>query len=186
MPSEDKKHLAGNIAGGNPLSIYPEMWKTWKADSILDIGCGDGSSMAVMREILPNAAIHGVDGGHENVRLAREKRFLAFEHDFTTGLWDSPREYAIGWCCEVVEHIEERFINNLAPTFLSCRYLFVTHALPGQGGYHHVNCQLPPYWEKYFESIGFDLLPGKTLKTRWLCPADTYFFRTGLVFERMI
>ena len=31
----------------------------------------------------------------------------------------------------------------------------MTHAVPGQDGYHHVNCQLSNYWIEKVEKLGY-------------------------------
>ena len=35
----------------------------------------------------------------------------------------------------------------------------MTHALPGQGGHHHVNCQPPEYWIEKMARRGYALSP---------------------------
>ena len=37
-------------------------------------------------------------------------------------------------------------IKNFINDFKLCNYVAMTYAPPGQGGYHHVNCQPKEYW----------------------------------------
>ena len=191
LPDEPAKaHLGGNIAGGDLLTQYPEMWRRIAGDlnvtSVLDIGCGDGAAMLEWREILgPGGTIHGVDGWHENVHLAKQSNLDVHEHDFAIGPYTTPRrEYDLGWCCEVLEHLTPVALTHAISVFTACKFLAVTHAMPGQSGHHHVNCQLPRYWIRFFKDIGFICEPNLTLTARWLCPQRSYFFNTGLIFTR--
>ena len=91
-------------------------------------------------------------------------------------------------CCEVVEHIEEQFLDNLLRTLANGRVIAMTHALPGQGGYHHVNCQPSEYWIQKIEAIGYHYLSMETEEVRNLGSGTecwTYFAKSGLVFERV-
>jgi hypothetical protein len=60
----------------------------------------------------------------------------------------------------------------------------MTNALPGQGGYHHVNEQPTEYWIDHLNKRGMQLLIQDTNKIRSLAAADGAVFlsQTGLVF----
>jgi hypothetical protein len=60
-------------------------------------------------------------------------------------------------------------------------FIFFTHALPGQQGYHHVNCRTPEYWLERFSAFGCTLDHILSATARSLAPG--YFARTGLVFR---
>ncbi len=57
----------------------------------------------------------------------------------------------------------------------------ITHATPGQGGYHHVNEQSVTYWLKNLKKAGFKLEPEVTLLAREKS-INYFFLRSGLVF----
>jgi hypothetical protein len=60
----------------------------------------------------------------------------------------------------------------------------MTHALPGQPGHHHVNCQPSRYWVQRLKGIGFDLDYRLTRYARTL--GHAYFLRSGLVFVKSL
>lgn len=183
---QERPHLGGYLKGGDTGSYYPELW-TWLVEacgirSVVDIGCGEGHALAFFRELGCHAI--GVDGiAQEDVNIV--------EHDYTTGPWpervrgtrlDGATDLA--WCCEFVEHVEERFVENFLETFLMARVLAMTHGLPGQGGHHHVNCQPPEYWIERVEAIGFKFEPELTAYAKGHTP-NGYFDWSGLVFRRL-
>jgi hypothetical protein len=81
-------------------------------------------------------------------------------------------------------HVEERYMSHYMETFQLCNYLIVTHAVPGQAGHHHVNCQSEDYWIDAFDEFGFDY---KSHLTQEIRNASTmvkpFIQRTGLVFK---
>ena len=59
-------------------------------------------------------------------------------------------------CFEVLEHIDPEFADVLVLNLVALsNSILVSAAPPGQGGHHHVNCQLPEYWEKKFGVHGY-------------------------------
>jgi hypothetical protein len=62
----------------------------------------------------------------------------------------------------------------------------MTHALPGQGGYHHVNCQPPEYWINHMKERGYNLSEDNEI-IRQIGSRDqtwNYFSQSGLIFIR--
>jgi SAM-dependent methyltransferase len=180
----DDPALGGNIIGGDPQTYHPQLW-TYLVDrfgigSLLDVGCGEGHCVRHFVECGIRAV--GFDGLKRNVECAVVPIIL---HDLRDGPFHLPVDLV--HCCEVVEHIEERYLPNLLATLANGRAIAMTHAIPGQTGHHHVNCQPARYWIDRIEAMGYVLLPRETLeaKTRILAAANwTYFVRSGLLFER--
>lgn len=85
---------------------------------------------------------------------------------------------------EFVEHAEERFVPNILATFARCRYVAMTHALPGQGGHHHVNEQHSGYWIEKLASVGHVYDDATTQEARSICEPATFARRTLLLFEK--
>jgi len=156
---ENKSHLGGYIVGvtnyGDPNSYSTEVWD-WMADnnikSILDIGCGEGHSVKYF--INKGIECLGIEGGENAYNNSPVKSNLTL-HDFTEGPFIPEKKYDAVWCCEFVEHVEEKYVDNFLQTFLFADKIFMTHALPGQTGYHHVNCQPSEYWINKIENIGY-------------------------------
>ena len=86
-------------------------------------------------------------------------------------------------CQEVVEHIEEQYLDNLLESMCSGRFILMTNALPGQGGHHHVNEQPTEYWIHPLANRGCQVMVEDTRRIRKLAAMDgaTYLAQTGLL-----
>jgi SAM-dependent methyltransferase len=180
----DDSALGGNIVGGDPQTYHPELWtylvSRFGIGSLLDVGCGEGHCVQYFAASGIRAV--GFDGLRRNVECAVVPIVL---HDLRDAPFHLPVDLV--HCCEVVEHIAERYLPNLLPTLANGRVIAMTHAVPGQTGYHHVNCQPTRYWIDKIEAMGYAFLPRETLaaKARILQAGHwTYFVRSGLLFER--
>jgi hypothetical protein len=180
----DDSALGGNIVGGDPQTYHPELWtylvSRFGIGSLLDVGCGEGHCVQYFAASGIRAV--GFDGLRRNVECAVVPIVL---HDLRDAPFHLPVDLV--HCCEVVEHIAERYLPNLLPTLANGRVIAMTHAVPGQTGYHHVNCQPTSYWIDKIEAMGYAFLPRETLaaKARILQAGHwTYFVRSGLLFER--
>lgn len=183
-------HLGGYVEGGDPNTTYPNLWGAlvdhWKVRSVIDVGCGDGKGAAAWfaRQGVETVGIDGlaVDTMEPGLTLVR--------HDFTEGPFVTEEPFDLAWSAEFVEHVQERFVPNFLETFALADTLLMTHALPGQAGYHHVNCQPPEYWIERVAVVGFELDEPLTARCRELAlqepipPEANYFGRTGLVFRK--
>ncbi len=178
-----KPHLGGNYLGGDPLTFTPELWK-WlverlKIRSVLDVGCGTGEALREFAAL--GCSVVGLEGLDENVKACAP--YPVIVHDLTEGPFRlSPVDLV--WASELVEHVEEQYVPNLLGTFKSGKYVAITHAEPGEDGYHHVNCQPAEYWIERFKEAGFSYLPELTQEARDQVPdASMHFKRSGLIFR---
>ena len=170
---------------GDPATWTPHLW-LWAYErlgvrSLLDIGCGEGHSTKFFRDL--GCDVLGIDG---SLQAKRDSVITDFHviHDFVHGPFLIEKKFDLVWCCEFVEHVEERFSENFLGTFLASRkYLMLTFASPGQQGWHHVNCQPGSYWVKKLEAIGFLLEPLLTYESRNVAEPGHYRER-GLLFVR--
>jgi SAM-dependent methyltransferase len=193
--AESLSHLGGSMRGGigDPYTYYPNLW-AWMvavtgAKSVVDIGCGHGHALEFFSRLVPLAT--GVEGHDEAVKDSCQASAV-IKHDYAHAPLTFPQPVDLGWCCEFLEHLEECHLDNVFATLASCRTIFITHATPGQGGHHHVNEQLPGYWVLQFMRRGFQLDETMTASARLIAaadkhllglPTDSYFMRTGLVFQ---
>ena len=182
-------HLGGYVPGGDPASWYPDLFlwliNEMEVKSIIDVGCAEGRVLDFFAE--HDVSVSGVEG------IAQDHLDI-IQHDYTAGPWPVPgqkigrREVDLVWSCEFVEHVEEQFVPNFLETFRLGRMVMMTHALPGQPGYHHVNCRDDEYWVGRMIAIGYDIDNELTAQTRELARAndhpDNYYARSGLVFRR--
>lgn len=189
--SERPFHLGGYIEGGDPASWYPALWDwlvaTQGVRCVLDVGCGEGHAVEYFADL--GCTPRGVDGVPQN-----DERIA--EHDFTTGAWHPLPGWRVKgvdlfdlvWSSEFVEHVEERYLPNLLDAFKLAPLVLMTHALPGQIGHHHVNCQSRDYWVGVLASIGYRLDEDLTDRTRELAGHNThplnYYVKSGLAFRR--
>jgi hypothetical protein len=174
----DAPHLGGYVAGGDPWTDCTALWSWLVHDrgvrSVLDVGCGDGYALSYFKA--QGCEVLGVEG------LPQEWDLIV-RHDYITGPYDPGRRFDLCWCCEFVEHVEQRFEHNFMVSFMACELLLMTHACPGQEGHHHVNCQSASYWITRLHPW-FDLDAELTVRARRLCELPNHFARSGLAFRR--
>jgi SAM-dependent methyltransferase len=122
--------------------------------SVVDVGCGRGQWLAVVREC-GIQDVFGLDGRDvDTTRLAIPPECFR-EVDLSTG-FSIERRFDLVLCLEVAEHLPasraERFLDCL--TALGPVVAF-SAAIPHQGGVHHVNEQWPDYWIRRFDDRGY-------------------------------
>jgi SAM-dependent methyltransferase len=171
-------HVGGCNIYGDPCTELPKTWKylvdTLNIKSVVDVGCGFGFHSKYFKEVL-DCEVLGIEGSSKVVELSLLPENIVW-HDYTKGAYPLSKVYDLGWCIECVEHIEEQYIPNFMETFKSCRYVAMTHGTPGQGGYHHVNCQPMEYWLKVFSENGFELEQQLTDTSRKFSEQDNQDF----------
>lgn len=186
----DFGHLGGTSTVGDTDSWFPELW-TWlvgdfSALSVLDVGCGVGYA----QRFFIDAGLEAIGLDCEQMRPYHLLPEHLRSHDLTTGPWVGESLFDLVWCCDVAEHIEEQFVQNVIDTLVkNCGKVLAFCAAPcGSGGYHHVNVNDGPYWINKLEAAGLKWRQDLTEKGRSLCPASygrspyNYFRRSGLVF----
>jgi SAM-dependent methyltransferase len=134
--------------------IVPLVVERLRPRSVVDVGCGLGTWLAVFMEN-GVADVTGVDGDYvDSSRLEiPAERFVA--HDLSTPL-SLDRRFDLAVSLEVAEHLPADraaiFVGSL--TALAPFVLF-SAAIPFQGGTNHVNEQWPEYWAALFGQRGF-------------------------------
>jgi SAM-dependent methyltransferase len=176
-------HLGGNVPGGDPFSLCPNLWqwaiKKFNVLSVFDIGCGDGFELEYFKK--QNLNIFGIDGLKENIVEVKKRGIDCDVFDLTKGVYKD-KKFDMIWCCELVEHIEEKFVENILNTFLCGKIILMTHALPRQRGHHHVNCKDDGYWIRIMTDKKFEYLKEESLYSR-LLDKGTHWQKSGLIFK---
>ena len=176
-------HLGGNLRDGDPNTYAPSVWDyvidRFAVSSVLDLGAGMGySSQYFFKKGLKVIAVEGMKDNVDNAV------YPSILHDLT----EAPVSCKVDLvhCQEVVEHIEEKFVNNLLQSLACGRFILMTHAVPGQDGHHHVNCQPTEYWVEKLARLNYQLLVIDSNRVRALAGKDSAIFlaATGLVFSR--
>jgi SAM-dependent methyltransferase len=149
--------------------------------SFLDIGCGPGGMVELAKKL--GLRSQGIDG--DFTLGLKEPEFLI--HDFTLGAPLLKDEFDLGWSCEFVEHVEEKYMNNYFYCFKQCKKVVITYAPPGWPGIHHVNCQTEDYWKNKFFKYGFTYDENATLRLREVSTQLKPFVKSrGLIFNNEI
>lgn len=177
----DDGHLGGYVEGGDEGTYAPRLWDALIADydikSVVDVGCGEGHSSKYFADKGMN--VLAIDGSEKVLTTAVYRPIII--HDYYAGAYIPDRVYDLAWCCEFVEHIDEWYIPNFMATLKKAKIVAITHALPGQGGYHHVNEQDDVYWTLQFKKYGFEYNKAASMKYRSLNEA-LYFPMSGMIF----
>jgi len=173
-----------DVRHGDPQTYTPELWR-WAVErlrvrSVLDVGCGEGHAAGFFREL--GCDVLAVDGSPQARRdsVVPDVHVL---HDFSEGAYLPERTFDLVWSCEFVEHVEERYAENFLESFASAETVMMTHALPGQPGWHHVNCQTADYWIRRLADHGFRYDEALTLVSRSVAGRGHYG-GSGLFFRK--
>ena len=173
-------HLGGNIIEGDPYTHAPSVWdyliKRFALESVLDLGAGRAYSSSYFHRA--GVKVIAVDGMREN---CASSLFPSVQIDLTqTSVYC---KVDLVHCQEVVEHIEERYIESLLASLTCGKFIVMTNALPGQGGHHHVNEQPTEYWVHHLKRHNCELLLEDSSRIRQLAHLDgaKYLAETGIV-----
>jgi len=173
-------HVGGNISEGDPHSFSPSTWnyiiERFAIRSVLDIGAGRGHAAHYFHRA--GMQVLAIDGMKEN---CVNSHYPILHLDLTK---DSALcSVDLVNCVEVVEHIEEEFLDNLLTSLCRGRIILMTNAVPGQGGYHHVNEQPTLYWVEHLAERGCIVSVDDTNRVRKLAEEDgaMHLARTGIV-----
>jgi cyclopropane fatty-acyl-phospholipid synthase-like methyltransferase len=179
----ERPDLGGNIRNGDICTHNPILWRylleRFAVQSVLDVGCGEGHAVAFFRRQCCIA--HGIDGLELNVRRAVTPIAL---HDLTRSALLMPVDMV--WSCEVAEHLPDETIDYFIDTLANGRVVAMTHAIPGQPGHNHINCQPQEYWVNKMAAKGFTL-DSQNEEYRRVAATDiifNYFTTSGLIFHR--
>ncbi len=189
-------HLGGFFDQGDGGTYYPNMWSylvnKYDIKTVLDIGCGRGFSSLYFKSI--GCEITGVDGSVNAAQSSLIPENL-ITHDYSRGMTNIDKTFDLGWSCEFVEHIEEKYIINFMTDFKKCKYLCMTYADLGQPGHHHVNCNTQEYWINALSKNNLVFLKEETNELRNEAVKDKelqdngrfhfHFLNRGLLFKNI-
>ena len=179
----NKPHLGGNGLNADKNTWSPSSWKyvieKYHIKNITDLGSGRGFISKWLADLGLN--VTAVDGLEDNVKNAV---ISTIQHDLTEKAFVKNTDLVI--CLEVVEHIDEKYLDYLLDSMCQGKYLFMTHAVPGQKGYHHVNCQNSDYWINHLSKKSYTLLEEDSVIIRNLADRDKarHISRNGMLFSK--
>lgn len=150
-----------------------------KVHSAVDIGCGVGTWLAVLKE-MGVEKVCGFDGEWVDKKLLE----IATE-DFNQIDLSKPfqvkRKYDLAISLEVAEHLPSNravdFVSSLAKL---SDYVLFSAAIPYQGGSNHINEEWQDYWIKLFENIGY-IAHDFIRKTIWDDEKIPYWYKQNII-----
>ena len=136
--------------------ILPILFKHYKPNSIIDIGCGIGTWLKAANELGVNKFI-GIDGNEieENFLLVSRK-YIKIDN-LETHKNTNNEKYDLAISVEVAEHLHNNCSVNFVETLTSYSdVILFSAAIPYQEGEHHINCKPPQFWVDIFKKYGYD------------------------------
>jgi methyltransferase family protein len=143
--------------------VLPIIFDAVRPRSIVDVGCGIGTWLAVARS-LGVSDYRGYEGAWVQGQVLADPGLVVVAADLESPL-PRDRVFDLAICLEVGEHLSEGRADSLVDDlcFFSEHVLFGA-ATPGQVGTNHINLQWQSYWADKFLRRGylpFDLVRPK-------------------------
>jgi 2-polyprenyl-3-methyl-5-hydroxy-6-metoxy-1,4-benzoquinol methylase len=165
-------------------------WITaWLAPTrAIDVGCGPGHLMASLEK--RGVKTFGVDVSEAALRAVHAKGFRAEKFDLRTKQPLPGAPYDLAICCEVAEHLPERFASQLVRHLANAsKTIFFTAAegdIQAGVGLHHVNERPNSYWIALFTECEFELAEDATASARAQLnvPDTVNYLRRPMIFRR--
>ena len=175
-------HLGGNFLELNPSTHCPKAWeyvlKKYNIKSVLDVGSGTGyAAQWFHQQGMKTTAIDGLEYNAKNA-VYPTKQIDLTENSYA-------EDVDLVNCIEVVEHIEEEYLDNLLTTLCCGKYLMMTHGLPGQPGHHHVNCQPKEYWINHLKARGFEEITEDSATLKSLAKKAHHIKDSVMLFKKV-
>lgn len=146
------KHESRSISSA--AKIIPFVLQYIQPESVIDIGCGNGTWLKVWKEKGVDEIL-GIDGDYIKPEqlLISQSSFRAF--NLEEG-YRSDKKYDLVTSLEVAEHIKAQYASAFIDSLCQLGdVVLFSAAIPGQPGTFHFNEQYPEYWKKKFMSQGF-------------------------------
>lgn len=163
------------------LELAYHIWHLVKDENLFvyDMGAGPGfySSFLSNRDM----AVQAFDA----IQLPMLSLFPICKADLSKPLdWAGKADVVI--CLEVGEHIEHEFeqtvIDNICS--LAKSKIIMSWAIPGQGGFGHVNCQPNEYIIEQVTGRGWAYNEQESAHLRGHCSGCSWFEKTLMVFDK--
>lgn len=124
--------------------------------SVVDFGCGLGTWLRVFKEHgVPE--ILGLDGEwcdkSQLLKNISESEFKTVDLEQPVAL---DKTYDLVISLEVAEHLSEKSADTFVRSLVNAgKVILFSAAIPGQGGFNHINEQFPEYWKEKFLKQGY-------------------------------
>jgi SAM-dependent methyltransferase len=163
--------------------VVPLVLQHYGAKSVADIGCGRGAWLPEWRHA-GIADYLGIDGDYvdQDRLLIPRDRFMTQD---LTKRFDIGRIFDLAVSLEVGEHINfsdtEVYIDNLCA---HSNAILFSAAVPGQGGFLHVNEQDYSFWRDQFSARGYRLFDFLRPALRTHQAVEPWYRYNSLFFAR--
>jgi SAM-dependent methyltransferase len=162
-------------------TIMPFVVDAFRPASVLDVGCGFGYWLAQAKKLGVSRVV-GVDGpwiAKRHLAIAAEQ----FREAELTRPFDLGERFDFVMSLEVAEHLPAAAARQFVRSIVghgNC--IMFGAAIPGQGGYKHLNEQWPSYWMSMFDELGFE--PFDIIRpTFWQSPGvEIYYVQNTFVY----
>ena len=139
--------------------VLPLMFELVKPSSVVDVGCGVGTWLAVAADL--GAAVTGFEGEWvKSARLAKPGLNIQFR-DLEKRV-SAPTRSDMAICLEVAEHLSADRGPSLIEDLCSlANVVLFSAAIPRQGGTEHINERWQSYWAAEFKKhayIAYDVV----------------------------
>jgi SAM-dependent methyltransferase len=135
-----------------PKNVLDIILRDIKPKSLLDVGCGTGSSLNYFIENGVDA--WGVENSDLAIKMSKNSNKIT-KHNLNKEL-NLNRKFDLVWCFEVIEHIHPEFEKGMLNTLTNhSDTVILSAAVPGQGGTGHFNEQPEEYWIDRFTNLGY-------------------------------
>jgi SAM-dependent methyltransferase len=160
--------------------VVPLALRYIPAQSVLDIGCGQGLWLKAFVE-------HGVEDvhGYDGDYVERTKLQISSEQ-FTGADLEKPlslgRVFDLAISLEVGEHLSDKSSRILVKNLCDAApVILFSAAIPGQGGVHHINEQWPEYWQERFREQGY--VPVDCIRRHiWGATDVAFYYAQNIIF----
>jgi len=157
MTNYDKKYYSKRHywTENSVLAITSCIFEIYKPDSVLDLGCANGSWLSTIKKEHKIDDIWGVDGHwvDENKLLFPKSKFTKFNLE---EVYLPNRRFDLVISMEVAEHLDQKCADNFVTSLTNAGDIILfSAAIPLQGGINHYNEQPQSYWNTKFEQNGF-------------------------------
>jgi len=137
-------------------AIVPWLLATLGPRSVMDVGCGRGAWLSVVRE---NGieAVTGCDGNYvrlEELLIPRD----CFRSVDLGRPFQLPGKHDLAMCLEVAEHLPLGMSRKLVEQLTThAPVVLFSAAIPGQRGTQHINEQWHDFWSRLFDEQDFQV-----------------------------
>jgi len=177
----NKGQVGVESASQSAKVIVPILCEKIRPRSVIDIGCGVGDWLS---EFLKNGIeiVKGYDGDwvpRDNLIIPHQ---LFYPLDFYSK-FPKEEKFDLAICLEVVEHVSmdvsEKILDFMCMT---ADVIFFSAAVPGQGGYEHINEQFQDFWIDQFKVRGFTAYDYVRPKIWMNEKVSFYYQQNGFIF----